>query len=271
MSVAQELERIDETDIVWVEGKPKSEESDVIVFLQNESGFAGFGACMALMGETPKLVAKIFSKLMTVPAFNNIPHPLFPEWRLYETRNDEGHRYFFLRINHTHPTSVNGEEYDNAFTWLYTYPIYASIIRALTQIGVVRSHVVCADLLPNEDHVMKLRLFDFTNEDSTYCDDWEEDITLLPHSWIWASVFNSFCAQETEDKLSNVVVTPHPEEFIDRVGINLILEYGKDVLGIEPSNDSLKNALKSLEQLEAATNEFVTLANWYGDDIYGEA
>ena len=71
MSVAHEIERIDETHIVWVNGKPNYEISDVVVFLQNESGFAGFGACMSIIGQKPKLVAKIFSKLMTVQAFNN--------------------------------------------------------------------------------------------------------------------------------------------------------------------------------------------------------
>ena len=268
MSVAHEIERIDETHIVWVNGKPNYEISDVVVFLQNESGFAGFGACMSIIGQKPKLVAKIFSKLMTVQAFNNIPHQLFPEWRLYVI----GNRFFFLRINHAHPTSVNGEEYDNAFCWLYTYPIYASIIESLISIGVVRSHFICADLIPNEDNVSELKIYDFSNETENYCDDWEEDVTLLPHTLIWASVFNSFHPHDSTGdagKMSNVVIAPPPQDFIDRFSLQLILEFASKVLGLKSSQESLKETLIGLEKLEEVTNEFITL-DWYGDDMFGE-
>ena len=69
--------------------------------------------------------------------------------------------------------------------------------------------------------------------------------------------------------MSNVVIAPHPQDFIDRFSLQLILEFASKVLGVKSSQESLKETLIGLEKLEEVTNEFITL-DWYGDDMFGE-
>ena len=71
------IEDIKDTEIVWCNGKPEAEPTHIVVFNQGAQGLASFGAGMGLIGDE-KPIARIFSKLFAVPAFNEIPDPLFP-------------------------------------------------------------------------------------------------------------------------------------------------------------------------------------------------
>jgi len=264
-----EVERLSETDIIWVDGKPTVEPTHVVTFFQNEEGFSTFAAGMGLIGES-KLVAKVFSKLMHVPAFNEIPDPIFPEWRIYETHNSYGDRFFILRILHAHPTMAsNGDETDNQFVWLYTYPIYRDIICALCEVGAFQTTFFVSDLVSevsNTEPVEKTTIFDFTaTEEEPYSINSfipeidvkivEKDITIMPYCWIWCSLFVSFCPSEDCGVWS--VVFPPPTTFLDRDNMDKMLEYCENVLGLGYDEEKLLGIIESLSALEEmATQEF---------------
>ena len=75
---------------MWTKN-PTHEPTTLITFYQGEQGFASFVAGMGLIGDEEP-VAKIFSKLHSVDPMNTFPDPTFPEWRMYERRNDDGRR-----------------------------------------------------------------------------------------------------------------------------------------------------------------------------------
>ena len=70
-----------DVDFVWKD-IITNEPSTLMVFHQNEKGFAPFLAGMGLVGEGEP-ICHIYSKLFDVPAYNTAPEPTFPEWRLY--------------------------------------------------------------------------------------------------------------------------------------------------------------------------------------------
>ena len=64
-----------DTDFVWhTDTEPVVEDTKLIVFHQNEKGFASFQTGMGLIGSR-KPVLGIFSKLFDVSAYNSIPEP----------------------------------------------------------------------------------------------------------------------------------------------------------------------------------------------------
>tara|TARA_R100001510_G_C7624136_1_gene184346 strand:+ start:288 stop:1115 length:828 start_codon:yes stop_codon:yes gene_type:complete len=265
------IERVDETDFVWThEAWLKKEDSDVIVFVQHEEGWAGFASMMGFLGEEPTLVARIYSKLQTVPAFNSIPNPLFPEWHLYETRDSDNVRVFILRVIHVHPTSmVDGEGHDDAFNWLYMYPMYSSIIKVLIDLGVKRSWMIAQDVLPMVENVGVLRTYDFVMQDHYKEEDWPEDITVTPGAWIWASIFASFNNFNPLCQ-SNMVILPRPTQFIDHQGIDLLIDWGVEIMNLTLEEKSLAKAIEGLEKLEAVISNETSYPipnEWYGDEF----
>ena len=90
-----------DTDFVWAtRDEPANESTKLVVFNQNESGFATFQSAMGLVGSREPVLS-IFSKLLQVSAFNSIPEPAFPEWRMYETFTKSGKR---VSVSYTHLT-----------------------------------------------------------------------------------------------------------------------------------------------------------------------
>lgn len=122
-----------DTEFVWHnEESLQNRPTTLLVFQQNERGFATFLAGMGLVGEA-KPVCSIFSKLFDISCFNSAPEPSFPEWRMYEIYDVNDKRVWVLRLTHTAPLPKNNAP---DTTWLYTYPIVRDIIRAVLKRGV---------------------------------------------------------------------------------------------------------------------------------------
>ena len=118
-----------DTDFMW-QMELWSEPTTLIVYYQAEQGLAPLLAGASLVGDREP-VCKIFSKLHQVEPMNSIPMPTYPEWRLYETYNTEGRRYFILRINHAYIPNATHTK-----SWLYNYPIFRDIVLELNDYGV---------------------------------------------------------------------------------------------------------------------------------------
>lgn len=251
------IEHIKDTEIVWCNGKPEAEPTHIVVFNQGEQGFASFGAGMGLIADE-KPIARIFSKLFAVPAFNEIPDPLFPEWRLYERRSDEGERVFILRMIHYAPTMINDADPSaNNYVWLYSYPILRDIILSLNDCGIHQSTFFTSDTLsiftPTPTHDLTgLAVFDYMNTEEEALSlagvPVEGDIVCTPPAWMWSCIFKNFCMND--DIGVWIVFVQSPETFLDRDGMDSLLAYADSVLGLSYSESDFFNAVDSLSTLE---------------------
>lgn len=254
------IECVGDTEIIWLEGKPESEPTHIIVFNQEEQGFASFGVGMGLIGDE-KPIAKIFSKLFSIPAFNEIPDPLFPEWRLYEKRADNGDRFFILRIIHFHPTMLGADAGANNYVWLYSYPIIRDIITSLNDCGVNQSTFLTSDTMsiftPHQGNDLNsIAVFDYMNSTEEPMSKGgvpvEGDIVCTPPAWIWSCIFKNFCT--LDDVGCWIVFSKAPDTFLDRDGVDLLLEYVGDVLGLSYNESELFSAIDTLATMESFTD-----------------
>ena len=270
------IEHIKDTEIVWSDGKPEAEPTQIIVFNQGEQGFASFVAGMGLIGDE-KPIAKIFSKLFSVPAFNEFPDPLFPEWRLYQRRSEEGERVFILRMIHFAPTMINdADPNSNNYVWLYSYPILRDIILSLNDCGVNQSTFFTSDTMsiftPSPSHdLSRLCVFDYMNTEEEPLSlagiPVHGDILCTPPAWMWSCVFKNFCIND--DWGVWIVLLQCPEEFLDRDGMDALLDYAEVVLGLPYSESDFFNAVDSLATMEGMAEDLSLdrfMASGFGDE-----
>jgi len=262
---------VNRQDCDFVYDKPIEDDADsggatLLVFHQGEMGFASFIAGMGLIGEG-KPVCKMFSKLHKVGAFNQAPEPTYPEWRLFETYNVDGRRFFILRITHACPLpdSENGDH-----VWLYTYPIVRDIVMELNQYGVNEMIYLTSNMLesvgsfaPDEYITVgsdDVALFDYVNH--------EDDITtmsgetslgrqiiLAAPSWPFASIFKNFCTNDIRG-VWIAIGSKTQGDFIDTDTGYSLLRYCKDVLGLNYSKSKVEEYIGVLRDYEHMTAPF---------------
>ncbi len=218
------VETYGDTDIVWnkIYGEHTSKTpTTLIVFNQNEKGYASFITGMGLIGDE-KPVARIFSRLHQVEPFNNYPEPVFPEWRLFEKKNMDGDRFFILRITHTFPVHNDDE---SSISWLYTYPIIRDIVLALNNKGVDSLCYLTVNLMQEFSttthgmiHENQIGIFDYMNheEDIQLITKYEtknnvshhseqvlkEDIVMPLSVWAFGAVFKNFCRNTIRENIT---------------------------------------------------------------------
>ncbi len=221
-----------DTDFIWTH-EVKAEPTTLITFYQNEQGFASFIAGASLVAEN-RPVCSILSKLHQVEAMNTIPAPTFPEWRIYELRNEDGRRYFVLRINHAYiPTQGNKK------SWLYNYPIFRDIMTVLSEKGVDELVYLTANIM--QEYIFQeqaqipsdeLLVYDYDEKDETlYLTDGSDlgfqDLDIPPPSWIVAECFEKFNTNPVRGNY--IVMCAHTATtFINEVEAERLLQYLED-------------------------------------------
>ena len=263
-------------DFVW-NRQLDNEDTTLLVFHQNERGFASFLAGMGLIGDE-RPVCRVFSKLFQVEAYNSAPDPTFPEWRLFETRNMDGRRFFILRITHSYPLP---EPHAPDHTWLYTYPILRDIVMELNRYGVNELAYLTTNLLQgslnyNYEELANIPssevgVFDYINHEDevlTLNGDYiDRDLVLSCPSWTFGAVFKNFCTNPLRG-VWLVIGGYNPTTFIDTKSADSLVDYCDIVLGLKAEPRimrKLTDILCDLEDLTSPTNLDRILANQMGD------
>ena len=253
-----------DVDFVWKEDiiALGDSPSTLIVFHQNEKGFAPFLAGMGLIGESEP-VCHIYSKLFDVPAYNSAPEPTFPEWRLYQTFNDVGRRFFILRMTHVYPLpSVGGG--DN--TWIYSYPILRDIVLELNAFGVDELVYLTTNQMQSsigyepQNYAMldpsDVVIYDYClpEEDpmTTHGLVVEKDVVLPSPVWTFPSVFLDFCTNSIKGCWIALGYSDR-NLFIDRDTAEELINYCAKTFGLTKASisrmDKLESLLLELEEL----------------------
>ena len=242
-----------DTDIVWTK-KPTNEPTTLVTFYQGEQGFASFVAGMGLIGDEEP-VAKIFSKLHSVDPMNTLPDPTFPEWRLYERRNDEGRRYFILRLSHTYVVGANMTK-----AWLYNYPVFRDITMHLASYGVDESVYLTSHLMgsyPVAEQAFipddQLVVFDYLKpEEDAYLTDGtriEEDMLVPPPTWMFANIFGNF--NQNVLRGNWILICSHDENvFVNERGCDMIINFMSDVHHIGVNHAKVAEIYQMITEVE---------------------
>ena len=248
-----EIVNMGDTDIVWTK-KPTHEPTTLITFYQGEQGFASFVAGMGLIGDEEP-VAKIFSKLHSVDPMNTFPDPTFPEWRVYERRNDDGRRYFILRLSHTYIVGANMTK-----AWLYNYPVFRDITMHLSSYGVDESLYLTSHLMggyPAAEQAYvpddQLVVFDYLNpEEDAYLTDGsriEEDMLIAPPCWMFANIFGNF--NHNVIKGNWVAICSHDENvFVNERGCDMLINFISDVHSLGVNHAKVGEIYEMITQVE---------------------
>lgn len=255
------IEQRMDVDLVWVDKSPGIEPTNILVYHQEEHGSATALAGKALLGkETP--VARVYSKLMSVPAINYMPSPMWPEYRIYETRSMDGQRWFIIRIPRCHPLEITMSERMNVNNWLYTYPIVRDIILILNQYGARTLTYMTADLFSIHPEFKEygsikhghLGVFNFNNineEVLEYFGDKRSehgsDFALAPNVWIWCNTFANF----NPSGYAKVLLTASSPKFVDMDAADALLNYIQNQYHL-PYDENILNQFAS--QLETAAD-----------------
>jgi len=191
------IEGYSDVDFVWSK-KVDKESSTLITYYQNEQGFASFIAGASIVGdELP--VCTILSKLLPVDAMNTLPAPVPPEWKLYETRNEDGRRYFILRITSAYMPSTKQTK-----SWLYNYPVFRDIMMNLTEKGVDELVYITSNLMQENPFkeqpqipTEELLIYDYDEKDDTlFLTNGDSidmiDLDVPTPTWVAASAFEHF-------------------------------------------------------------------------------
>ena len=273
-----------DADIVWNKDVEK-ESTTLIVFNQNEKGYASFITGMGLIGDE-KPIARIFSRLHQVEPFNNYPEPIFPEWRLFETRNTLGRRFFILRITHTFPVHHDDE---SSISWLYTYPIIKNIIMSLNNKGVDSLCYLTVNLMQEYSTSVhgfigenEVGIFDYMNHEEPIVL-WDsnaavrskairllkEDIVMPLPVWTFGSVFKNFCTNTIKENITmiggrdqNTFVN---EEIQKTLAHTIVKRYGLEIDG--EKEKYLTGLLSDLEHLTKPLSLDRAMIEYGGDDF----
>tara|TARA_Y100000004_G_C8887318_1_gene400377 strand:- start:39 stop:890 length:852 start_codon:yes stop_codon:yes gene_type:complete len=253
-----------DTDFVWAtRDQPANESTKLIVFNQNESGFATFQGAMGLVGSREPVLS-IFSKLLQVSAFNSIPEPAFPEWRMYETFTKSGKRVWVLRVSNVHPAPKEGMA---DHSWLYTYPVIRDVIKHLSSYGVDEMIYITANQVQSsfgydrKNYLYlkptQLAIYDWHDKDAdAYPVDengkeWNRDIIATVPAWHFCSLFQSFCANNNLNHL--IYVGCDSGAFVDEVAPQTLLLYLEE-------NHDIWRSFDGKEQMEKVHNLLSDLA-----------
>lgn len=258
----KKIENYGDTDIVWSRDWTATESTTLIVFNQNEKGFASFITGMGLIGDE-KPVARIFSRLHQVEPFNNYPEPVFPEWRLFEKRNSEGRRFFILRVTHTFPVHNDDE---SSISWLYTYPIVRDIVMSLNSKGVDSLCYITVNLMQEYStsihgliHENEIGVFDYMNHEkpirvwgANSVDNMHEDIVMPLPVWTFGSVFKNFCTNTIKENIT-VIGGRDQNTFVNTETQRTLHNYLEDVYYLEFDHEKEKYLTALLSDLEHLT------------------
>ena len=243
-----------DTDFVWLEDI-HYEDSTLIAFYQNEQGFASFIAGASIVGEY-KPVCRVLSKLHQVEAMNTIPAPIIPEWRIYEIYNEDGRRYFVLRINHAYiPSSTQNK------SWLYNYPIFRDIVTVLSEKGVNELVYITANIMQEfifSDQVQiptdELIVYDYDEkDDALFLTDGSsidfQELPIPPPSWILCSSFENFCTNTIRGNWL-VICANTSMTFINEKEADRLLQYLEDTHALSHDEKYKSELLEVLYEAE---------------------
>jgi hypothetical protein len=240
MSIEQRLD----VDIVWSTIKPQVENgTHLIVYHQEEHGAATTLAGKALIGDREP-IARIYSKHLNTTSVNFIPVPFWPEYRLYDVRNNKGKRFFILRIPTAYPIELSQDRYANREVWMHTYPVVRDIVMTLNELGVNKMSYMTTNLFVlHKDfkdyskvahgEVVSYNWFTMDNEvtihngNSTIQDE-ELDYILAPNVWIWCDVFCNFTPfplKKSEVLLGSASTEPIDMDTADALLNHILLTY----------------------------------------------
>ena len=272
-----------ETDFVWRdESAHNAEKTTLIVFQQNEVGFASFIAGMGLIGSADP-VCKIYNKLFQVPSYNTVPEPTFPEWRVYEARNDRGERFFILRMTHTYPLPTAGSG-DHA--WLYTYPIVRDVIKELSRVGVDELVYLTTNQMQAAVgyegnayatlHPKDVVVFDFwLPEDEPMTMSGKiisKDLVMPQPSWMFGEIFTNYVPEAVGCWI--VIGYAVREMFIDTQTAGQLLHYFDHTYGLSHDTETMDKIVLLLEDLEQLTDiptmDRLMNDTWYEGDFSSE-
>tara|TARA_Y100000004_G_C8881044_1_gene397642 strand:- start:117 stop:968 length:852 start_codon:yes stop_codon:yes gene_type:complete len=237
------IEQRMDVDCLWNDSPPTKEPTHLIVFNQDEHGFATTMAGAAIIGDSNP-IANFYSKLMSVPATNFAPYHNWQEsYRLYETRSTDGHRFFILKMPRVHDVDLSFQGMQNDHSWLYTYPIVRDIVLILNQYGVNKlsymssnlfqlhkryshyaglqhGHIAVFDWMNTEEFVREYFGADYNENDADYI--------FAPNVWIWCKIFADFCFNPIKSEVilckgdTNLVDADSADSIVN----HLVHEYG---------------------------------------------
>ncbi len=275
-----ELEQKTSLDVLWTDEKPKKEKTHLIVYHQAEHGAATALAGRALIGSV-RPIAKLYSNLMQTGSINFIPAPFWPEYRLYEVYNNNGERFFILRVPALRPVEPSLLPHANPMTWLYTYPVVRDIVLALSDCGVNRMTYLTTNLFKHhyefEDYgdvkhgeIVQYDFVDLAEEVEKYYGDTsievEDDFAIAPNVWIWCDVFASFC--NSPPQFSEVLLGSASPSFVDTDTADTMLNYLESNYGLGYDEMALEEFALKLTQMNK--HRYVSVDDIIGGSFRGE-
>lgn len=267
MSV-KEITQRSETDFVWYD-KPMnhthlleigmaSPTSTLLVFNQGESGFSSMIAGMGLVGEE-EYICKIYSKLHNINAYNTVPNPTFPEWRLYRKFNQNGDRFFILRITNSHILPQHNSKTDNC--WIYTYPIIRDIVLELNQFNIDELIYLTTNLIPLDTET-DVSVFDYLEKHESPITlkgkEMQDEVILGSIGWSFASIFKDFCIPHSGVDISGVwvVIGNSGHNFIDTETSSKFLDFCFTSYELNHNDEKVAEVVEILEDLEHLSDHF---------------
>jgi len=256
------VEQMKDTEIVWHNGKELDTfGGNLIVYSVNEYGNASFLAGGSLIDEDTH-VASIYSKLMSVNAITAIPTPIRYEWKLYLRENT-----FILKISNNFPIEPSLDDNANRNAWLYTYPVIRDVVLSLDDFAVKDMLFLTSDTLERySSRVDVLKAGEYAeyewNGSELYAvttdakeRELEEDIFLVPISWVFAEMFEAF----SDEGKSTLLICQGANCAVDEVSAETMLSRVKERYGLDYDEDEyfrLRDLLLSAQTLQEALGDW---------------
>lgn len=249
------IESYGDTDFVWSHGQPREEPTTLLVYFQGERGFASFIAGASIVGEQ-ETTCSVFSKLLPVEPMNTLPEPATSGWRLNTVYNEDGRRYFILRINNAYIPST-----EKTKAWLYNYPVFRDIVMCLSKYGVnemiyLTSNVMQDFIYAEQVNIpdSELLIYDFDAQDETlFLTDGSsidfQDLNVPPPCWIASEAFQNFCGNSIRGNWIVVASSDHTT-FVNEREAQRILEYLEDTHALLPDEKYKGEFLSVLYEAE---------------------
>lgn len=262
------IEQMKDTEIVWHNSNAKpiiKGNVNLIVYSQNEYGSASYLAGASLVLGTDTHIASIYSKLMTVSAIATIPDPIWYEWRLY-SRKVGNDTVLILRVNNTFPVEPSLDDGMNRNAWLYTYPTVRDVVLSLKQYNIqemlfmttdtLERYSSRVDVLKNGEYVEyewnSSEMYKITTDAQRK--ELEEDIFLVPISWVFANMFDAFT-----DGLSKILICQGSDCPVDEISADTMLVRVSELYGLEYNQREyvrIRDLLVSAQNLEGMIGEW---------------
>lgn len=263
------LEQRMDVDCVWKGGPPTTLSTHLLVYNQDEHGYATTIAGQALIGDE-RPIANFYSKLMNVPSLNFAPHHNWQEsYRLYEVWSDSGQRYFILRMPRVHDVDLSYNGLENDHSWLYTYPIIRDIILILNQYGVNRLSYMTSNLFQLHKQYSQygklehghIATFDWVNSDSFIkeyfgkkAEESSSEYIFSPNVWMWCKLF---CDFNYNPKKAEVILCKGDIHQVDVDSADSLLNHITTTYGLPVNEEQLNSITK--QATDAVMNNYVKL------------